>query len=442
MAQITGKIIIACVIALIVGIAIGYGVGIYTAPPKVITKVEKVPVHPLADKEVLIGIIHADTWYLEGEQAAANIWLEEVNEYLKKLGLTLKFKLLFENAEGSEVKCLEKLESLAAKGVKFVLGFRYSSHAKACLEYANEHKILLISDASTAPALAIADDYLFRMPCDDRFQGKAIARMILDYGVKAVAVLQRGDTWGDGLYEAFEGRFKELGGIILERIRYDPAKTEFSAEISILNDVISNAIEKYGKSKVALLFLGFEEIAPIQATAADYPALMSIPWFGSDGHVISERLLTEQGENAVKVKHLCTYIGVTRSPIYMRFAEKYKSIVGYYPEAYDTYLYDSLWLLTRAIIEAGSTDPEIIKEILPRIAESYFGASGWCRFNEAGDRAAGNYDIWAILNSTTIEKYGLNRAGIGEEIDWAIVGVYNYQTDAVEWLIPIGSQEG
>jgi len=423
---------------LIIGLAIGYPIGRFTAPTQIVEKpVEvEVPVYPLKG-EILIGLIGASTAGMEWEEPTVQIAIEDVNAYVKSLGLPIEFKAIIECAEGSAVKALEKLQSLHSQGVHFIVGMRWSSHCKACLEYANEHKIIMVSDGSTSPLLSISGDYLFRLVCDDTFQGKAIARMLVDYGIKAVAVLQRADTWGDGLYEAFKQRFEELGGVIVEHIRYDPEKTEFSAEVKAINDAIEQAIATYGADKVAVEYIGFDEAVIIQTQAADYPTLMSVPWFGSDGHVRSQRLLEEAGDLAVKTRHFCTYMGITVSDVYREFEAKFIPRVGYVPGTYACLLYDSIWIIAKSIIEAATTDPEVVKEVLPEVAKRHFGVSGWCALNEAGDRAGGNYNIWAVMSVQEIEQYGLERAGIGEEYDWAIVGVYNYLTDSVEWFIPL-----
>ena len=434
MAQIGTKVWALMIILLIVGIAIGYPVGMYTAPSRVVEKtiektvevpVEKtveVPVYPL-EGEIFIGHIMSEL--PENRIPATEIAEADVNEYVKKLGLPITFRVLIEDTEESAVKALEKLESLAARGVKVVTGLTWSSHVKACKDYADTNHIVLLSDGSTAPALAIADDWVFRIVCDDTVQGKAIARMLIDYGIKAIAVMQRADAWGDGLYGELEKWFKEWGGEIIEYIRYDPEKTEFSAEIYTVDGKIREAIEKYGEGKVALEVLSFTaDVVPIQVAAGDYPELLKVPWFGSDGHALSSRLVEEAGDLAAQTKHLCTFMAPTESSRHKAFIDKFMARTGLYPDIYTILLYDCIWILAKSILEAGTYDAEVIREVLPDVAEAYFGATGWCKLNEAGDRAATNYDIWAV-----VEEAG--------KIDWKKVGVYDLLTEKITWLVQI-----
>ena len=38
---------------------------------------------------------------------------------------------------------------------------------------------------------------------------------------------------------------------------------------------------------------------------------------------------------------------------------------------------------------------DVIK-VIPDVASRYYGYSGWCLLNEAGDRYTSNYDIWGV----------------------------------------------
>ncbi len=444
------KVLGYIVVALIIGLVIGYPLGTMAAPTKIERVEVPVEVHPLEGKTIWLGHIGASVTGMEWEEPTIEIALEDVNNYCKSIGLNVTFKAYIECAEGSAVKALEKMQSLYAKGVRFITGMRWSSHCKACLEYANDNDIIMISDGSTSPKIAIPGDNLFRLPPTDLLQGPAMARMLWDYGIRAVAVLQRADDWGDGLYAAFKDRFEELGGTIIEYIRYDPEKTEFSAEISTINDAVAEAIQIYGQNAVTVEVIGFEEISIIQATAKDYPALMSIPWFGNDGYVRSTKLLEEQPDTALAGRHFSTYAGITKSEVYEKFEEKFVPKVGYVPGTYACYLYDSIWIFAKAILETGSTDPKVVKEAIPRIAASYFGASGWCNLNEDGDRAVSIYNIWAVYDPAELpnpEDYtwqygpGTEQYGPGKP-NWVLAGVYDPLSDSVTWFVPIPAEVG
>ena len=69
----------------------------------------------------------------------------------------------------------------------------------------------------------------------------------------------------------------------------------------------------------------------------------------------------------------------------------------------------------------GSTDPIKIKEVLPDVAANYYGMTGGCALNSAGDREPHFYDIWGY-------------AQIDDEHTYIKYGEYNAQTDEVQWF--------
>jgi hypothetical protein len=62
--------------------------------------------------------------------------------------------------------------------------------------------------------------------------------------------------------------------------------------------------------------------------------------------------------------------------------------------------------------------------VIPDVASRYFGYSGWCLLNDAGDRAESDYDIWGYgyddeTGEPTIKKYGLYDSLTGQ-VTWLI----------------------
>ena len=69
---------------------------------------------------------------------------------------------------------------------------------------------------------------------------------------------------------------------------------------------------------------------------------------------------------------------------------------------------------------SGSTDTEVVRNVLPEVAKSYFGVTGVISFDENGDRASGSYDIYAVV----IE---------GGEAKWVKVGTWSSETNSITW---------
>ena len=406
-------VIVSSIAMLIIGLLAGYFIGQSVTSPGQYAQLRG---------EIPIGVMLCDTIDGANDRPTTEIVQEEINDYLQSIGINATFKFLIEDPQGSATKALEKAQTLVAEGVKVILDWRCSSHIQAVKGYADSNHILIVSCGSTSPALAIPDDYIFRFVPDDTKQAKAIVRILMDQNIKAVVVMQRGDAWGDGIYGAFNPLFTASGGVIADYIRYDPDATEFSTEVSKAASSVRGAAATYGWNHVGFLILTFQEqVVPIQQQAGQYPELLNITWFGSDGHALSEPLVKEAGELAVRVKHVCTYFAATQSEKYQQFRAKFVAKAGMEPQSYTVNLYDSAWVVALSTLIAGKYDANAIKKVLPQVASSYFGASGWTLLNDAGDRAGGNYAIWIVA-----EENGT--------IQWKNVGYYDFVSDSVKWL--------
>lgn len=415
---------------LIIGLVIGAGVGYFAAPTKTVevevpgeTVEVEVPV-PALSGTIPIGVLYANTGHIDTGGVAANIAIEEVNDYVKALGLDLTFELVEECGEGEATIALEKFQSMVARGVKVCGGPNWSSHCKAIKDYADEHHVVVFSEGSTSPVMAVADDYIFRLPVTDSTQNSALAPAIYDMGIEHLVIVYRNDAWGDGNYETMLELFEEAGGVVEDALRYDSSKTEFSAEAAALNDVVTQLNSQYGAETVGIATWSFE-FSAIFAACEEYPALVNTIWFGSDGFGRSTSFLDEH-PNAHETRFQAMIMGTIKSSRFNAFEEKYMELSGARRAGtYTTHMYDIIWLLCKSVLEAGVYDGAIVKDVLPTVAEQYFGACGWTKLNEFGDRAESNYELWTVSLNTTSGLPG-----------WYLSATYDSAAGALTWLIP------
>lgn len=400
-----------------------------TAPPTTVTKTVTQPAPGLSGVipiGVVLGLTGPLATYGENEKVALEMAVEEINDFLKKSGVPATIELLIEDSEIKPDVALEKLKALHAKGVKVVIGMMSSGEVKHIKSYADANKILIISPSSTAPALAIPDDYIFRFCPDDTKQGPAMARTVYDTGVRYLIPVWRGDPWGDGLYETTTERFKELGGTVLEGIRYAPEAKEFSAEVKVLASRVDEAVKKYGADKVGVYYVAFEEVVTFFTQASEYPILSEVRWFGSDGTCLSKPMVEKEtvAKFSVATKFVNTYFAPAESEKLARLRSAVEAKLGRTPDAYTYNAYDALWVVVKSMLIVGKYDADAIKAVLPTVAEGTFGSSGWIKLNPAGDRELGDYDLWAI-----VLKEG--------KYQWVKAGYYSATTDSVAWFIKL-----
>ncbi len=426
----TTKIIAIAIIALIIGGGLGYTM----APAKIvevevsgttetITKTIEVKV-PALSGTIPIGLLYSNTGHIDTSGPAAAIALEEVNAYVKRLGLDVTFEFVEECAEGQATTALEKFQSMIARGVKVVIGFNWSSQCKAVKDYADENHIVVFSDGSTSPVVAIPDDYIFRLAVTDTTQNSALAPAIYGMGIEHLIIVARNDAWGDGNYETMKELYELEGGVIEEYLRYDSEKTEFSAEAAVLNDIIIQLNNQYGADKVAIATWSFE-FSPIFASCEEYPALVDTIWFGSNGFGRSTSFVDEH-PNAHETTFLAMIMGTAQSSRHTDFQAKYLKLSGgRLAGTYNTHIYDITWIVCKAILESGTYDGAILKEVIPTVAEQYWGACGWTKLNENGDRAESSYELWTInLNQTSMLP------------SWYVAASYDSGTRSLNWVNP------
>lgn len=408
------------VIAAIVGLLIG-AIGVYMLmPTQVETEIEIQEVHPLAGKTIQIGATTAEASGLETQQPILEIAKKDINEYCDKLGYGLTFEFLLEDCEGSSTVALEKTQAFKLMGINLINGHRWTPLCQSCLQWCNENEVILLSASSTATVLHIPDDNLFRTVCPDNIQAPAIAKMVHEYGIDACVFMYTAHAWGDGMFKLMEPAYEDYGGVVLDAIRYAPECTEFSSYLAGADQKIGEAIEIYGKDHVGFQLTALSESVTIVSQAADYPNLMSVVWFGSDGTARRQQIVDDCIEVASQVKLYSTLMAPGYSPKFYEIDEKLYEQTGLRLDFYSAADYDNYWLLALSVIEAGTTDTDVMLEVLPSVAERYFGASGWCALDETGDRAAGNYEIWG---------FGY-KDGVGDHI---LYGLYDLTTGKITW---------
>jgi len=412
---------IGIIIGIVIGLVIGFGAGSPESSDD--TTTQTMEENPQLSGEVKIGLILPLTGDLatHGEEnwEGSKLGVVDFNEHLEKLGAKWHLKMVSEDSATSPVIALEKLTSLNAKGIGIVVGVETSSNIRNIKGYADSNNMLLISCCSSAPALAIPNDSVFRLVPDDTNQGTAIAKLIQHEGIEVIVPVWRGDTWGDGISDATTGSFVERGGKIDEGVRYNPESPEFSASTSLLAEKVQGYVDEYGADKVAVLFLGFAEILQFTQSASEHEVLDDVRWFGPGANTKEHKLIEDPIglEFSTNIQFTTMQVAVTKNPIYERVQAHLTEELGRTPNTFVHSSYDIVWIVGLAMLQTQSTDVSTIKAVIPDIAEHYYGAIGPTKLNEAGDLAQADYEVWGI------------RGG-----EWVLLGKYTSSTDSVSLI--------
>ena len=347
---------------------------------------------------------------------------EDINDYMERNNYSYRFEFLIENAEGQVDVHLEKVQEFKSMGIDLIIGGALSSQAQGSLSYVNQNDMLLLSHGSNNPALGIPDDNLFRLCPTVLSQTRAIAETLRSYGIEACVVIQRADAMIDDIYTALKEEYEELGGAMLGRIRYEVGTTDFSDYLQSAENIAAQAVEEYGRHRVAIEVLGLDEVARMAAQAADYPTLYGCKWFGYVGTALASRILSDAPEEADHLKIFSPIMAPPDTQQYQSLYDRYSSVMDRGPNFFEAAFYDACWLYALTVAEADSADAMDVKAQLPLLASRYGGASGEWDLNEDGDRESANYDILAcVLEDGEAErvKYGYYDGKTGQVV-WEV----------------------
>ncbi len=355
-------------------------------------------------KEYVIGLAIAVTggYAVDGPRRrnAAILAIEEINEMLKEAGSPVRLKYIHEDTKTSAEGAIAAYEKLASAGVQMVVGPLATSECKAILDYAKSHHMTAISPSSTGTAAMVKDDYCFRVPSPDKYQGPALAKIIWDQGIRKLVIMARSDDYGKGLADLIEENFKKLGGQVV-KIVYDYTQPDLSADV----ERASSAVANFGAdAQTGVVIIAFDDdgIKILEAARLD-PTLSKVRWFGPDSMKRATFLPPKAKEDIAKflqsVHFMATTpaVGSKDNPLVKEFIEKYTKRFGESPEAstYAFYAYDAAWIAGLTVLVAHKYDGRVFQKLVPYIAKHFYGVTGWKLLDEYGDAAVPIYDIVA-----------------------------------------------
>ncbi len=180
------------------------------------------------------------------------------------------------------------------------------------------------------------------------------------------------------------------------------------------------AVPAAAQSNVGVELIGFEETAKILETAAGYPDLKNIPWFGSDGSALSQAVI----ENPVAAEFadatdwantIAFFVNDKAVKVYCELKER----IGYTPDPYSLIAYDALYVLALAIAQAGPDDVDAVAQAVLDVVKTYDGVSGKIVLDENGDRVATDYGVFEVVKS-------------GDKYTWTLTKIWKFQTEQFE----------
>ncbi|RAW08486.1 amino acid ABC transporter substrate-binding protein [Halomonas elongata] len=259
--------------------------------------------------------------------------------------------------------------------------------------------VTMVSPASTAPAVTNIDDndLVFRTVPSDGFQGKMLAKLLLDKGIEEVVVTYVNNDYGSGLDKAFTTAFKEGGGTVAENLPHEDNRSDYRAELGRLS---STGVPN-------LVVLAYADTSGQTVVRQAYESGMFTQFIGADG-MVGDSLVKAIGADVLDGM-IATRPGSPELPGTEIFNEDAKA-AGIDPSAvFAAQAYDAAFLLGLAIEQNGNAESAGLSEALRSVASApgevilpgewkkakeliaagteinYEGASGTHEFDENGD---------------------------------------------------------
>jgi branched-chain amino acid transport system substrate-binding protein len=192
--------------------------------------------------EVKMGIILGFTGPLESitpdMAAAAEFAIAEVNAAGTLLNGTTVTPVRADSTcidAGAATAAAERL--VTSDGIAGIMGADCSGVTTAILSnVAVPNGVVMISPSATSPALSTIEDngLFFRTAPSDARQGQVMSDILMEEGVKSVAVTYTNNDYGKGLADSFEKAFKAAGGTVTISAAHEDGKADYSAEVGAL----------------------------------------------------------------------------------------------------------------------------------------------------------------------------------------------------------------
>jgi branched-chain amino acid transport system substrate-binding protein len=193
-------------------------------------------------EEVNLGIIYGFTGPIEsltGPMAAgAEFAMKEVSDS----GMLLNGSTVVSTRADST--CIDSAAATAAAErlvtsdkVNAIVGADCSGVTGAILQnVARANGIVMISPSATSPGLSDAEDdgLFFRTAPSDAREGQVMTDIIMEAGIKSVALTFTNNDYGKGLADSFKAAYEAAGGEVTISLSHEDGKGDYGAEVATL----------------------------------------------------------------------------------------------------------------------------------------------------------------------------------------------------------------
>jgi branched-chain amino acid transport system substrate-binding protein len=311
--------------------------------------------------------------YGQGMKRAVEMAIAEANDSAEAKAAGYEFVLAAQDDQADPKQAVNVANLLVGDtGVVAVVGHFNSGCSIPASPVYDRADMAMVSVSSNPQLTAQGFVTVNRIVAKDDAQGGAAAELAYGtLGFRKVVVIDDSTPYGEGLATEFIKGFEAAGGQVLATEKIQAKEVDFSALMTRFGAVDPDAIYYGGAHTEGALISK-------QAKAAG----LTVPVVGGDMLFSADYVSIAGATNAEG--DLCTSLGLPleQQPRGVDFKNAYLERFGQEPEAYDSYAYDSAWIIINAVLEAG-TDRVAVAEAIRSL--SYEGVTGTVDFDDAGD---------------------------------------------------------
>lgn len=308
---------------------------------------------------------------------------------------------------GDSAIASETADGLLQDGVDAIVGAAATGMTLAIVDQVTGAGVVQCSGSNTGPIMTDYPDdgFYFRTAPTDALQGPILADLIVGDENSEVAIIARGDEYGEGLLEATRDALQEQGATVTDEIIYDPNASTFDSEVE----------ELAASDPQAVLVIAFAEGAQIVQTMTEAGlGAQDIALYGADGLAGSTLAGDVDPENPNVVDGLTgTRPDTSVDPAFQEALQEFEpdlEDVTFAPQVFDCAIVVAL-----AAVAADSDDPAVFVDEIVNVTRDgeacatfeecvalledgedidYEGPSGSTTFTDVGEPDVGIYEVW------------------------------------------------
>lgn len=372
------------------------------------------PDNPTPKVNYTIGVLIPLTGVAESNgrqsKAAVELAVQDINNYFSASNIHVKINVIYKDSGTDSVQAQKMLKEFADDSIKIVIGPYSSTVLKGLKHFADSAGIILISHSSISNYLAISGDNIFRFVPSDKWQAKAIAKIMLADNKFAIIPLIRDDVWGRALFEEVEKVLEPTQISLQVPIYYPPTQTNFSSIIQNIKTQIVNLQSSFLEKEIGVYMVTYGEGLEILRQSSYFDDVKNIKFYGANAFAWNDdvRKNDRAASTAVSTKLECPIMGYDYDykDRYTPFIERLIVKIGREPDSYATSIYDALFAAGLTLSRSSDTiSTDKIKKELRTVLDSYIGLNGKVQLDENDDRINMVYDFMTLKLSDDIYKW-------------------------------------